>query len=202
MLPSTIYCDNCGAANRPQSKFCVSCGKTSAGGQAHTSSTRLLAQHHLLKQRYRVIGQLGQGGFGAVYKAEDMQFGNVLRAVKEMAQSGLNAQEQHEAIDAFKREAVLLASLIHPNIPCIYDHFSDGGRWYLVMDYIEGETLERRLDKVGSGKLPLEEVLNIGIQLSTVLSYLHIHQPPIIFRDLKPANVMFTNGGYLYLIDF
>jgi len=156
----------------------------------------------LLKQRYRIINQLGKGGFGAVYKAEDTLFGNALRAVKEMSQSSLNAQELNEAIDAFKREAVLLAGLMHQNLPRIYDHFTEGGRWYLVMDFIEGETLEVHHSKMPGGHLLLEEVLNIGIQLCTVLDYLHTRQPPIIFRDLKPANVMLSPGGHLYLIDF
>jgi F-box protein 11 len=204
MLSSTQFCENCGAANRPHAIFCVSCGQrqTPAGGQASTSLTGLLVAHHLLKQRYHIISQLGQGGFGAVYKTEDTLFGNALRAVKEMSQSGLSTQELNEAIDAFKREAFLLAGLMHPNLPRIYDHFHDGGRWYLVMDYIAGETLETRLNTASGGKLPIEEVLNIGIQLSTVLTYLHTHQPPIIFRDLKPTNVMVTVDGHLYLIDF
>lgn len=106
-------------------------------------------------------------------------------------------QELNEAIDAFKREAVLLAGLMHQNLPRIYDHFTEGGRWYLVMDFIEGETLEVHLSKMPGGHLPLEEVLNIGIQLCTVLDYLHTRQPPIIFRDLKPANVMLTSEGHL-----
>jgi len=119
-----------------------------------------------------------------------------------MSQSSLNAQELNEAIDAFKREAVLLAGLMHQNLPRIYDHFTEGGRWYLVMDFIEGETLEVHHSKMPGGHLLLEEVLNIGIQLCTVLDYLHTRQPPIIFRDLKPANVMLSPGGHLYLIDF
>jgi WD40 repeat protein/tRNA A-37 threonylcarbamoyl transferase component Bud32 len=161
----------------------------------------------MLKQRYRIIGQIGKGGFGAVYKAMDTQFGNRFVAIKEMSQSGLSHQELIEATDAFRREALLLASLTHPNLPRIYDQFPDGGRWYLVMDFIEGQTLEARLNKVNTGTaqpqgLPLQNVLAISIQLCTVLDYLHTRQPPIIFRDLKPANVMLTSGEHVYLIDF
>ncbi len=212
MVSPFLHCNRCGAVNRAQAKFCVVCGQplqgylshaqTTSGGSVSNSLTGLLAITHLLKQRYRIISQLRQGGFGAVYKAEDTLFGNALRAVKEMSQSSLNAQELNEAIDAFKREAVLLAGLMHQNLPRIYDHFTDGGRWYLVMDFIEGETLEVHLSKMLGGRLPLEEILNIGIQLCTVLDYLHTRQQPIIFRDLKPANVMLTTDGHLYLIDF
>ena len=125
-----------------------------------------------------------------------------------MAQKGLDAQELVEAVNSFKHEAMLLAHLQHPHLPRIYDHFSDLGRWYLVMDYIEGETLEDYLQKVprdprtGTRHLDAEEVLAIGIQLCAVLDYLHTRRPPIIFRDLKPANVMRTHNNHLYLIDF
>lgn len=161
----------------------------------------------LLNDRYRILEQVGQGGFGFVYKAADTSFGDRLVAIKEMEQKGLNAQEIGEAASSFKREALLLANLRHPHLPRIYDHFSDSGRWYLVMDYIEGETLEVYLQQsvrdARSGKehLPVEEILDIGLQLCTVLDYLHTRQPPIIFRDLKPANIMLTQR-HLYLIDF
>src|SRR5438445_6005634 len=118
-----------------------------------------------------------------------------------MSQSSLTSRELAEAIAAFQREAFLLAGLTHPNLPRIYEQFNDAGRWYLVMDYIEGETLETYLNKMG-GKLPIEKVLNIGIQLCSVLDYLHTRQPSIIFRDLKPANVMLTAGDHIFLIDF
>jgi WD40 repeat protein len=119
-----------------------------------------------------------------------------------MSQQGLSPQDRQEAIGAFKHEANLLATLAHPHLPRIYDYFEEAGRWYLIMDFISGETLESRLEHQPTGMLPLEEVLDTGLQLTSVLGYLHTRQPPIIFRDLKPANVMRTPEGKLYLIDF
>src|SRR5437868_5945423 len=203
-LSSTLFCDRCGAANRAQAIFCSACGRSlhiSANGTISNTLTGLLVQQHILNKRYRIIQQIGKGGFGAVYKAADTQFADRPLAIKEMSQNNLNPQELHEATEAFKREAHLLASLTHPNLPRIYEQFSDTGRLYLVMDYIEGETLEAYLDKMG-GKLPVDKVLTIGIQLTSVLEHLHTHQPPIIFRDLKPANVMLTTDNHIFLIDF
>src|SRR6266568_880365 len=210
MITPTLFCDRCGTANRAQAVFCAACGQrlhTPLVGSMSNSLTGLLVQHHMLKQRYRIINQIGRGGFGAVYKAMDIQFGNRLVAIKEMSQSSLDLQELTKAVDAFKREALLLAVLTHPNLPRIYEQFPDAGRWYLVMDFIEGQTLEARLDNASGATsqpqgLPLQKVLVIGIQLCTVLDYLHTRQPPIIFRDLKPANVMLTSHEHVYLIDF
>ncbi|HLV98787.1 MAG TPA: serine/threonine-protein kinase [Ktedonobacterales bacterium] len=156
----------------------------------------------LLKQRYRLLSQVGQGGFGAVYRAEDTQLGNRLVAVKEMQPHGLRPQELAEATESFRREGLLLAGLTHANLPRIYDYFSEDGRWYLVMEFIQGETLEAALDREPDGRLPLERVLKIGTQLCQVLDYLHTRQPPIIFRDLKPSNVMLTADETLFLVDF
>ncbi len=197
-----MFCDSCGAANRPQATFCSSCGQRLQALTISRTLTGLLLRHHMLNRRYRVVAHVGKGGFGAVYKAEDTYFGNRPVAVKEMSQSSLSPQELAEATRAFKQEALLLAGLKHPNLPSIYDQFNDGGRWYLVMDFIEGETLETLLERAKDGKLPLEQVLNIAIQACSVLEYLHSRQPPIIFRDLKPANIMLTANGHIYLIDF
>jgi WD40 repeat protein/tRNA A-37 threonylcarbamoyl transferase component Bud32 len=207
MFSSTLFCDICGAANRPQASFCLSCGTrlyTMGNGPTSTTLTGLLVSHSVLNRRYRVLSQVGKGGFGAVYKAEDIFFGNRLVAVKEMSQNSLSATELQEATQAFKQEALLLAGLRHPNLPTIYEQFNDNGRWYLVMDFIEGETLETRLQTLAGNaqRLPLEKILDIAMQLCGLLEYLHTRQPPVIFRDLKPANVMLTSGGHIYLIDF
>jgi WD40 repeat protein len=164
--------------------------------------TGLLAPQALLRQRYRILNPAGRGGFGAVYRALDTQFGDRMVAIKEMGQSSLNSQEQEEAEAAFRHEAVLLASLTHPNLPRIYEQFSERDRLYLVMDFIDGTTLESLLEQQGTAKLPLEQVFSIALQLCSVLEYLHTRQPPIIFRDLKPANVMVTASRHIYLIDF
>ncbi len=199
-MNSTKFCDNCGATIRFDAKFCYACGQPQL--TYPNTATGLLVASQQLKGRYRILEKLGQGGFGAIYKVEDMLFNAAIKAVKEMGMRGLNPQETQNAIVSFKNEAVLLANLTHPNLPQIYDHFEDHGRWYLVMDYIDGETLATRLEKVAGGKYSITEVIKIGLQLCTVLAYLHGHQPPIIFRDLKPDNVMITNNDHLYLIDF
>jgi serine/threonine protein kinase len=191
-LSSQLYCNNCGAANQDQAARCFAC----------ETPLDASSREPLLKERYRMLAPVGQGGFGAVYKIEDSHSGNLLLAMKEINLSALTAQEAIEATAAFNREVHLLSDLTHSNLPRIYDHFTDREHWYLVMDFIEGETLEQYLDRTQSGRLPLEEVLDIGIQLCTVLDYLHTREPSIIFRDLKPANVMRTSTGHLYLIDF
>lgn len=207
----SLYCAACGMANNPRNRLCSRCAaplpvlalRSSARGheQEKHTHTGVVAPHTLLKQRYLIVERLGRGGMGAVYKAADTELGNALRAVKEMSQAFLSPEDIHEFSDAFKQEALLLATLQHHHLPRIYDHFSERGRWYLVMDYIEGFNLEEYL-RIKGGTLPLLEALGIGMQLCTVLDYLHTHKPPIIFRDLKPSNVMRAKDGHIYLIDF
>ena len=203
MTMSSRSCTGCGAANPPQATFCMACGESmEARASGPRNLTGLLLEDQLLKERYRILARIGQGGFAAVYKAQDLRLGQRLVAIKEMSQSGLSPQERSEAVDAFTREAQMLASLQHPHLPRIYDHFSEAGRWYLVMDFIEGETLEDALLHRPDHRFSLQETLEIGLQLCSVLEYLHTRRPPIIFRDLKPANILCSANKHLYLIDF
>lgn len=192
-----VYCESCGAANASDAARCFAC-------QRVFSSTATSAQEEMpafLGEQYRVLAQVGIGGFGAVYKAFDTKADNRLVAIKEIRLRGLKPQEKIDATDTFNREVQILSQLSHPNLPRIHRHFTDADHWYLVMDFIEGRTLEENL-RTSGGRLPLDEGIAIALQLCSVLEYLHSYEPPIIFRDLKPANVMITFYRQVYLIDF
>lgn len=207
-----LYCKKCGARLPPESQFCPTCGASQqSNDQAATNlplrepsdmGTGRLSTGRLLHLRYRILHVVGQGGMGAVYIAQDTQLGDRLVAVKEMGMSRLAPQEVPQAVTQFKREAHLLASLQHPNLPVIYEYFGEADHRYLVMSFVPGGTLQSYLDATPGNKLPVHEVVRIGIELCAVLDYLHTHQPQIIFRDLKPLNIMITPKGQIYLIDF
>jgi len=164
--------------------------------------TGRLSPQSILHQHYLIVGQAGRGGMSAVYQAVDIQSGNRHVAIKEMSQGHLNPDELVAATARFQQEAALLSSLHHPNLPHIYDAFSEGGRSYLVMEYIDGKTLMQMLKASGRRGLPVAQVLDYAIQLCDVLAYLHSQNPPVIFRDLKPTNVMVMENGHVVLIDF
>ena len=159
----------------------------------------------VLNGRYEVVRKIGGGGMGAVYLASDRNLGGVLRAVKEMVQSYIESDQQDKAISDFKRESMLLTSLDHPAIPTIYDYFYDEkeARFYLVMKYISGGDLSGRLRAAPEGRIDEKSITEWAIQITDVLEYLHNHEPSIVYRDLKPANVMIDgNSGRVMLIDF
>ncbi len=159
----------------------------------------------LLYTRYEIVRRIGGGGMGAVYLAKDRNLGDQPRAVKEMIQSQLDESQHEKAINDFKRESMLLASLEHNSIPTIYDYFYDeaAGRFYLVMKHISGGDLLARLRNAQAGRLDEKTVVDWGVQVADVLAYLHQRNPPIIYRDLKPANLMIDgNSGRIMLIDF
>src|SRR6266566_3968170 len=164
--------------------------------------TGRLPPQSLLQQRYVIVGQAGKGGMGAVYQAVDTRDTHRRVAIKEMSQGHLSDTGLAEATAQFQREAALLGRLSHPNLPHIYNAFNERGRSYLVMDFIDGKTLLQLLKESGFRPLPVAQVLDYALQLCDVLAYLHQQHPPIVFRDLKPTNVMVTANGHVFLIDF
>jgi hypothetical protein len=166
-----------------------------------TNATGSLPPQTRLNRRYLVLQTVGQGGMAAVYRALDTRTNGQV-AIKEMSQDGLAPDEEAEALEAFHAEAAMLQRLRHRNLPRVIEYFSESTRHYLVMEFVEGQTLEQRQQAAGGKALPEAEVLGWAAQLCDVLTYLHTQRPPIIFRDLKPANIMLTPQGQIKLIDF
>ncbi len=163
-----------------------------------------LAAGTLLADRYRIVRRIGGGGMGSVYLAEDQNLANRPVAVKEMVEMFADESSRQKAIEDFKREAELLARLDHPSIPTIYQYFFDAsrGRYYLVMKYIDGGDLAAR-QRVLGGKVDEVTVTRWAIDACDVLDYIHSQKPPIIYRDLKPANLMIDGRtNRVMLVDF
>ena len=180
-------------------------GNTERNADGKTSGLKPLSEGVILKSRYEILRKIGGGGMGAVYLATDRNLGGVERAVKEMVQSSIEEEQQRKAVEDFKRESVILTTLDHPSIPTIYDYFfdDDEGRFYLVMKYISGGDLATRLRSAPGGRIDEKTVTDWALQISDVLSYLHTLPTTVVYRDLKPSNVMIDGRtGRVMLIDF
>lgn len=158
----------------------------------------MLPAGHIVQGRYQVEQVLGEGGMGSVYLTRDTRLPRRW-ALKEMADSFDSAEDRALAEESFVAEAQILAGLNHPNLPRVVDFFQENGRHFLVMDFIDGTTLEKRLQ---NGTLPIADSIKLGADIAQVLEYLHSQPQPVIFRDLKPANIILTEQGRPVLVDF
>ncbi len=180
-----ILCPLCHKPNLRRARYCQHCG-----GDVVLNNDG---------PRYYITRIVKQGGQGALY--ETIGDDNKYYAVKEMLDNFTDPKERAEALDRFDEEAQLLQRLSHPRIPKIYASFKDEGRQYLAMDFVRGEDMEDIIHRRGA--LPEKEVLAWADQLCDVLNYLHNHRPqPIIFRDMKPSNIMVEPDGGVKLVDF
>jgi serine/threonine protein kinase len=211
----TRTCPQCGAPVKPGARYCTRCGvRLAAAGMpvADAASpadglgtTALPVGTPLQGGRYQVIGQLGRGGMGAVYLAKDMELFGRLCVVKQMRPFFATQTERRRAEEDFEREAEVLARLNqpgHPHIPEVYGYFVEGVDQFLVMKYIEGESLELRLERL---KHPMAEaeVVRCAREVADALLYLHSRQPlPVIHRDIKPANIIVDPEDRVWLVDF
>ncbi len=215
-----FFCPQCQRVNRPNVKYCAHCGtKMSAQPVANPYGTGKLPPGLILAGRYMIVAKIAQGGMGAVYEARDVSVKPaqpVLEspvhkpqrlAIKEMSFSmlgRLKPEHQKAVVEGFQREFEILSTLNHPNLVRAFHFFEEQGRQYFVMEYIEGHTLETILENQPPGRfLPIERVMEWAKQLCQVLVYLHAQVPPIIYRDLKPSNIMEVAGSHrLKLFDF
>ncbi|MBN2393574.1 MAG: zinc ribbon domain-containing protein [Anaerolineae bacterium] len=232
-LSQTNLCPHCAAPIRAGAHFCRKCGAVLPGfaplptyvaapatapSYAAASTpppptrtkpdsqfvyhTGELLPTQVIAQRYVIIEKIAQGGMGAIYKAQDKRLQGKEVALKEMSEAAIVPYEKEKVLESFTREAQLLASLNHPNLVRVTDRFQEGERHYMVMEFIEGKTLERLLEQQPGG-FSEERVLSWAGQLCDVLSYLHNQPQPIIYRDIKPANIMVVaSSDDVKLIDF
>ncbi|MEW6502941.1 MAG: serine/threonine-protein kinase [Chloroflexota bacterium] len=172
-----------------------------SGGQG---PVKQLQTGFVLVDRYLIQDVIGVGGMGSVYRARDLHFPNVIKlvAVKEMINQARDPLVRQTVVQNFEREANILVTLNHPSIPKIFDYFSHEERSYLVLEYINGKDLEAILNE-SEGPIAEDKVISWAIEICDVLEYLHNHKPePIIFRDMKPSNVMINQQGHVVLVDF
>lgn len=162
----------------------------------------------LLRERYQILELVGQGGMGAVYKAADLVLEGRICAVKEvlpaLTNSNTSAEELEQISEQFRREASVLARLDHPNLPKVSDYFTEDGREYLVMDFVEGRDLQEILQDAIRRNEFLQESVVMGwaVQLLDALEYMHGQTPPVLHRDIKPSNIKLTPRGTIKLVDF
>ena len=164
-----------------------------------------LKNGEILRDRYKIREQIGQGGTGSIYLADDLRLEGRLCALKEVEHNqALPSEVFKQAREQFFREASVLARLDHPNLPKVSDFFSEGPRDYLVMDYVPGKDLRERMLQARREKtfLSEKEVIRWAVQIADALSYLHQQEPSIIHRDIKPSNLKITPSGLIKLVDF
>ncbi len=207
---SKMECPYCHHLNWDTARFCAGCGNPLTPGTIQTYVA--LQPGQVLHGQYRVVRAIGKGGMGAVYLVEDLGAFGRYRVVKEMLQyyDLTRPEEVQAAHRRFEAEGRTLAQLRHPGIPDIIAYFSEGGRNYIVMEYVEGTNLLESLTHVDTqGNLvrgrpyAIGDVLRWGIQLCDVLIYLAEQNPPVVHHDIKPANIIIDRTtGEARLVDF
>jgi serine/threonine-protein kinase len=199
-MAEIIECPSCGNSFPAGTRFCSECGGTLTGALIK-QATGMLPANRLLQDRYLILKKLAQGGQSAVYLVADTLDHSKQYALKEMSESELNPAERKQAIADFQREADMLRLLNHPALAKVYSTFVEDAKHYMVMEYVAGRNLEEALAEAGK---PLAEaqVVSWGIALCDVLAYLHRQDPPIIYRDLKPSNIIVRQDQAVKLIDF
>jgi serine/threonine protein kinase/Tfp pilus assembly protein PilF len=196
-----MKCPNCDTANPDDSKYCKECAakliseEDSAALHTRTFQTPVkdLNEGALFAERYRIIEELGRGGMGVVYKAEDSKL------KRTVALKFLPAEVTHilEFKDRFAREAQSAAALDHPNICTVYEFDESGERTYISMAYLAGQSLKKKID---AGPLDLDEALGIAVQIAEGLQA--AHKKGVIHRDIKSSNIMLTEDGQAKILDF
>lgn len=199
------FCSNCGASLAPAAvriPIAVGAGTTPPAGRSSGTSGLLTPGAQLQNGRYVIEKVLGQGGMGAALLAKDTRIYDKLVVIKELITESVDPAERQEDIRNFEQEVKILVDLDHPLVTKVTDHFQEGSHYFMVQDYVAGENLEERIERIHQ-PMPEQEVLIYASQLLDILDYLEAHRPPIVHRDIKPANIIIgAKDKRAHLVDF
>lgn len=180
---------------------CPSCGLPAPHDGSCPGSPAGVSGNTVLQNRYELVGLLGEGGMGTVFMARDLRLHSRPCVVKKLRDDFYREEDKQKAVSFFEREAGVLSRLQHPNIVHILDYFEERSGYFLVMEYVEGRDLHNILTERGE-PFSEEQVFSWAAEICDVLDYLHSHDPPVIYRDLKPSNIMLDVKGRVKLVDF
>ena len=194
----STYCPTCGNENSSDRETCNYCETLLATrGTPHG----ILSPGSIINGHYKINELIKVGGMGAVYLGLDLDSNKII-AIKQLFLSSGEEEDQF-LVSRFEREATLLSGLDHPNLPKVSDYFNDYDNYFMIMDYIEGPDLEGILKKQGNPGLSEVRVIEWALELCSVLEYLHNHNPPILYRDIKPSNIIIRDiDERAILVDF
>src|SRR3984893_3129283 len=206
-----MECPYCNAENRDGVRFCSNCGKplnptsitaTVPASSPGSNSRSLTPGSRVQGGRYVIKKILGQGGMGAALLATDLRLDSKPVVIKELISDNTDPTKLQEDVRNFKREVATLAHIDHPLVPNVTDHFQEGSRYFMVQEYVEGENLEERMDRVNQ-PMKEREVLGYASEVLDILDYLAQETPPIVHRDIKPANIIIgSKDKRAHLVDF
>ena len=197
-----LYCTRCGKEHADSDLYCSRCGRE----LEYTAGTRPFTASHRYNDRYEIVRLVKSGAMGSLFEARDALNDSVV-ALKQMHIPAGDPQEEEQAALRFKHEALMLSQLRHPGLPQVIDYFEEHepstGKTshFIVMTFIEGRDLEAIAREREQKSFPVDEALSYFMQLLDILEYLHSQDPPVIFRDLNPRNVIIS-GGKVFLVDF
>ena len=220
-----MFCGKCGKENVDATRFCIHCGADmtksrpssrkapdtldgvvtlggAGGGPQYDTLDAAVTQGKeasVLAAQYRIVKKIGEGGMGVVYLAEDMELSNRQIAIKVLPPL---LSRNIRAVENLRKEALTAIKLNHPNIIRLHGFHSDGDIKFLVMEYVDGQTLEESIVRSERGRMTVEEALPIAEKVAGALDYAHSQEPPVFHRDLKPSNVMISKKGRVKLLDF
>jgi serine/threonine protein kinase len=203
-----MKCPYCGTENPAEVNFCDQCGGwmnllTASGSEEGSANTRSLTRGSSLQDgRYVIKRILGQGGMGSVFLATDTRLTDKTVVIKVLISDHTDPARLGEDVRNFRHEVGILAHIDHPLVPGVTDHFQEGSRYFMVQEYVEGENLQERLDRLNQ---PMREdvALRYALEVLDILDYLAQQVPAIVHRDIKPANIIIgVKDRRAHLVDF